>query len=201
MKKILIGTTNPSKIKKYQDYLSDFDIEWYTLKDLGIETIPEETGLTPKENAEIKARYYGQFFDSVICNDSGLYFLDFPLDAPIQPGLYIRRVEGKELSDEEMIAYYSQLAHQHGGKILASYIQGVAVYEQGELSSFVEYDEFNRYYAFYLNDHIVDTYTPGWPLDALYSSTGFFDEEETNLKKQDYDQRFRRFLVDSLKLK
>ena len=201
MKKILIGTTNPSKIKKYQDYLSDFDIEWYTLKDLGIETIPEETGLTPKENAEIKARYYGQFFDSVICNDSGLYFLDFPLDAPIQPGLYIRRVEGKELSDEEMIAYYSRLAHQHGGKILASYIQGVAVYEQGELSSFIEYDECNRYYAFYLNDHIVDTYTPGWPLDALYSSTGFFDEEETNLKKQDYDQRFRGFLIDSLKLK
>ena len=65
MKKILIGTTNPSKIKKYQDYLSDFDIEWYTLKDLKIETTPEETGQTPKENAEIKAHYYGQFFDSV----------------------------------------------------------------------------------------------------------------------------------------
>lgn len=59
MKKILIGTTNPSKTKKYQDYLSDFDIEWYTLKDLKIETTPEETGQTPKENAEIKARYYG----------------------------------------------------------------------------------------------------------------------------------------------
>ena len=201
MKKILIGTTNPSKIKKYQDYLSDFDIEWYTLKDLKIETTPEETGQTPKENAEIKARYYGQFFDSVICNDSGLYFLDFPLDDPVQPGLYIRRVHGKELSDEEMIDYYSQLACQHGGKILASYVQGVAVYEQGVISSFMEYDEFNRYYAFYLTDHIVDTYTPGWPLDSLHSSTDFFSEEETRLKKQEYDERFHQFLVRSLKLK
>lgn len=201
MKKILIGTTNPSKIKKYQDYLSDYEIEWYTLKDLHIDAIPEENGRSPKENAEIKAKYYGQFFDSVICNDSGLYFLDFPLDDPIQPGLYIRRVNGKELSDEEMIAYYSQLAHQHGGRILAWYVQGVAIYEAGKIYSFLEYDENSRYYAFYMNDHIVDQYTPGWPLDALCSPVGLFDEEVIQLKKKEYDERFREFLITHLKLK
>ena len=39
------------------------------LADLGITAEPEEMGHTPAENAAVKAAFYGQFADYVICND------------------------------------------------------------------------------------------------------------------------------------
>ena len=66
--KILIGTTNPSKIPRFEGFLTGCNVEFYTLGDLRIDSEPLESGKTPIENAEIKARYYGQFFDVVICS-------------------------------------------------------------------------------------------------------------------------------------
>lgn len=53
--KVLIGTTNPSKVGRFEELLSGNDIVFYTLNDLGIVSEPEERGKTPEENAEIKA--------------------------------------------------------------------------------------------------------------------------------------------------
>jgi len=61
MKKILIGTTNPSKVRKFQELLEGYDVEFMTLTDIGVTAEPSETGRSPRENAEIKARFYGQF--------------------------------------------------------------------------------------------------------------------------------------------
>ena len=72
--KVLIGTTNPSKVRRFEEFLDGFGVEFYTLKDLEIQDEPEEMGNTPEENAILKAKFYGQYFDYVICNDSGLYF-------------------------------------------------------------------------------------------------------------------------------
>lgn len=56
--KILIGTTNPAKIRRFADLLSDFDIEFLTLNDLGIELEPPENGNSRKPtNAIIKAKF------------------------------------------------------------------------------------------------------------------------------------------------
>ena len=57
--------------------------------------------------------------------DSGLYLEGVP--AELQPGPYVRRVKGRELSDEEFIAYYQQLAHQYGGRLKARFIHGLCV--------------------------------------------------------------------------
>ncbi len=84
--KVLLGTTNPSKVKRFEELLHGYDIEFCTLNDLGITQEPKETGKNPEENAIIKAKYYGSFFDLVICNDSGLYFDSLPLDDSRQPG-------------------------------------------------------------------------------------------------------------------
>ena len=54
---ILIGTTNPSKIPRFEGFLTGCDVDFYTLRDLGIESEPKESGKTPIENAEIKARF------------------------------------------------------------------------------------------------------------------------------------------------
>ena len=79
---VLVGTTNPSKVRRFQDLLHDYDVEFLTLKDKNIVQSPPETGSTPEENARIKARFYGNFFDVVLCNDSGLYFDALPLRSP-----------------------------------------------------------------------------------------------------------------------
>ena len=63
--KILIGTTNESKVNRFKELLSGHNCEFFTLKDLNITEEPEEKGQDPKENAIIKAKFYGSFFDKV----------------------------------------------------------------------------------------------------------------------------------------
>ena len=45
--RILLGTTNPSKVKRFSDLLKGYDVEFVTLKDLAITDEPEENGTTP----------------------------------------------------------------------------------------------------------------------------------------------------------
>ena len=136
---VLIGTTNPSKVEYFASLLQGCDITFYTLQDLHIRREPEERGRTPEENAILKARFYGKYFDRVICNDFGLYLDALPLQDPRQPGLHVRTpLNLPRLSDEEMIGYCAQLIHSLGGKVLAYYLNGTAVYHKGRITSFME---------------------------------------------------------------
>ena len=119
--KILYGTTNKAKIQVMKNAVASLDIELIGLGDIEGE-LPNiiENGKTPLENAEIKARaYYEAFHMPVFSCDSGLYFDE--LQENEQPGLHVRRVNGKELTDDEMIEYYGSLAMQYGGKITGRY--------------------------------------------------------------------------------
>lgn len=137
--KVLLGTTNPSKVKRFSDLLKGYDIEFVTLNDIEITEEPEEKGTSPEENAIIKAKFYGQYFDIVICNDVGLYFKELDLEDSRQPGLNIRTpMNMNRLSDEEMIAYYSKLIAKLGGRVTAYYLDGIAVYNHGVISSFMD---------------------------------------------------------------
>ena len=90
--------------KSFKSLLKGYDVEFVTLKDLAITDEPEENGTTPEENAIAKAKFYGQYFEVVICNDSGLYFEELALDDVRQPGLNVRTpMQMDRLSDEEMI--------------------------------------------------------------------------------------------------
>lgn len=210
--KVLIGTTNPSKIPRFEGFLTGCDVEFYTLNDLNITGEPEEVGRTPIENAEIKARYYGKFFDRVICNDSGLYFDCLPLDDSRQPGLNIRTPQGgARMTDEEAIQYYSSLVHELGGKVLAYYMDGIAVYNRGEVYTFMETGESNRASAFYM----VETPSPkrqkGWPLNSLSinrntndyfvdGGNNKYDPVREDIMIGSYRQRVIEFLKESLGL-
>lgn len=208
--KVLIGTTNPSKVKRFEELLDGNNIEFCTLKDLGIESEPEEKGVTPEENAIIKARFYGQFFDRVICNDSGLYFDDLPMEDDRQPGLDIRTPGGcGRLNDEEMIAYYSKLIGALGGKVLAYYLDGIAVYNHGKIYSYMENSEATKASAFYMVNQPSDHRHPGWPLDSisLNRNTGTYfvdkgdnkyDTEEENVMVGEYRKRLISFLEEAL---
>ncbi|MCD8126796.1 MAG: non-canonical purine NTP pyrophosphatase [Clostridiales bacterium] len=113
---ILIGTTNPSKVKRFASLLNGYDVALHTLQELCITEEPEETGSTPEENALQKAAFYGRFSDYVICNDAGLYFDGLPMRDPRQPGLHVRSPQGARLDDEEMITYYSSLIRSLGAR-------------------------------------------------------------------------------------
>ncbi len=165
--KVLIGTTNPAKIRRFEDLLDGCGLDFCTLKDLGVTEEPEETGTTPEENAILKARFYSRFHQPVICNDSGLYLAAWPLDDARQPGLNVRSPEGRRLNDDEMLAHYAALAHALGGRALAFYLDAIAVCRDGQMHSFMEDGAALRPNAFYLTDVPSPLRHPGWPLDSI----------------------------------
>ncbi len=119
--KILYGTTNQGKLDLMRRAVKPLGIEIIGLSDLGA-ALPEidECGSSPLENAEIKARaYFKAFGMPVFSCDSGLYFEG--LEDEEQPGIHVRRIGGRELSDEKMTEYYSDLAARHGGNLIGQY--------------------------------------------------------------------------------
>ena len=102
--KLFYGTGNQSKLRNMRAILAGMPIELVTPADLGIR-LPavEETGATPLENAALKAEAYHAVSGLPSFSlDSGLYLEGVP--AELQPGPYVRRVKGRELSDEEFEA-------------------------------------------------------------------------------------------------
>ena len=209
--KVLLGTTNPSKVRRFTELMDGYGIEFYTLGDLGIDAEPDECGKTPEENAVIKARYYGQYFDKVICNDSGLYFDSLPLDDPRQPGLHIKTPKGLKLDDEGMLEYYASLVSSLGGKVLAYYLDGIAVNCGGVISSYMEISDTTKASAFYMVDKPSLARHPGWPLDSISVNriTGRyftdkehnkFDTTDENVMLVEYRKRIRAFMAEALGL-
>lgn len=119
--KILYGTTNAAKLQTMVNAVKELGIELISLDDMeGKLPSIKEDGKSPLENAEIKAKaYYEAFHMPVFSCDSGLYFDE--LKEEEQPGIYVRRINGRELTDEEMLQYYASLAKKYGGKITGRY--------------------------------------------------------------------------------
>lgn len=114
--KLLYGTGNPAKLDAMRHRLAGLGIELIGLKDLNCAELPEivEDGKTPLENARKKAEaYFNALHMPVFSCDSGLYFDNVAEDD--QPGVHVRTVNGKYLSDEEMTAHYAALAEKYGG--------------------------------------------------------------------------------------
>lgn len=164
--KILYGTTNKGKLQAMKTAVESLDIELIGLGDIESE-LPsiKEDGKTPLENAERKARaYYEAFHMPVFSCDSGLYFDE--LEDHEQPGLFIRRVKGKELSDDEMIQYYSELARKHGGRITGRYRNAI-YFILDEDSHYFSMDMSIATEPFVLVSEPHPKRVEGFPLDAL----------------------------------
>ena len=164
MRTILVGTSNPSKVRFFQQFIEQEDVTLVTPKELGIGESPEENGNTPVENAVLKAEFYAQYMPCVICADSGLYFDELPLDDPRQPGLHIRTPGGcARLNDGQMIEHYAKLSRTLGGRALAYYLDGAAVFACGEVFGFQATREEAKSWAFYLTDTPCVWRREGWP--------------------------------------
>lgn len=179
---ILFATTNPAKIKSYKEKLEEHGIKVLTLKDLGLNIDVEETGKTAIENASIKAKTYGKIAKKITIGiDTNLFFENVPENK--QPGTHVRRVNGRTLTDEEMIEYYKNLAKEYGGKLIARWVNGVAIYNGKETKT----------YSFAKNKfYLVDTESkkrhPGYPLDSI-SIIPEFNKYLTDLTEREMEIR------------
>ena len=81
-----------------------------------------------------------------------------------QPGMFVRRVNGRRLNDDEMLDYYSNLAHEYGegGKLTCRWIYGIAVINNGSLSTYTWSKE-----DFYIVDCPSNKINPGYPLNTI----------------------------------
>lgn len=182
MKKVLFATGNESKAKRFKDGLLRNGIEIITIKDIDEDIEVSEDGKDAIENALIKARAYAKVLDiPVFAMDDSLYIDNIPDDK--QPGLYVRRVNGKRLSDEEMLTYYSNLAHEYGvdGKLTCRWVYGIAVINNG-----VEFTYTWSKDDFYIVDKPSDKIDPGYPLNTI-SINKKLNKYFTDMTKEDYD--------------
>ena len=163
MKKVLFATGNQTKAKRFSKGLLEKGIEVITLKDINKEIEIEENGKNAIENALIKAKAYSKITDMpVFAMDDNLYLENVPEEK--QPGMYVRRVNGKRLSDEEMIEYYINIVKKYGinGKLTCRWVYGMAVINNGKEHTYTWNKE-----DFYMVDTPSNKINPGYPLNTI----------------------------------
>ena len=115
--------------------------------------------------------------------DDTLYLENVPEDK--QPGLFVRRVNGKTLNDEEMIEHYLNLVKEYGidGKLNSKWIYGLAVIdENGEESTYTWYKD-----DFYMVDTKSSVINPGYPLNSISKYKGI-DKYFTEVSEEEKEK-------------
>ena len=199
MKKILFATENESKAKRFEKGLLKNDIEIITINNLTEKVNIEENGKSAIENAIIKAKAYANVCAyPVLAMDDNLYIEGIPENK--QPGMYVRRVNGKRLNDEEMIEYYSKLAKTYGknGKLTCKWVYGMAVISNGNLSTYTWSKE-----DFYIVDKPSKKINPGYPLNTISINkklNKYFTDitEEDKKQIQEDESNVIKFICESL---
>lgn len=199
--KLLFGTGNPAKLEVVKRRLEPLGIELIGLKDLDKE-IPNvvENGATPLENAEKKAKaYYKAFHMPVFSCDSGLYIDNIP-DSE-QPGVHVRTVNGKYLTDDEMLEHYIKMAVKYGD-LVARYRNAICLY----LGKDMIYSAMDKDME---SEPFIITSTPhsnirkeGFPIDSISIDikTGkyYYDLTEEELDQVAVEDGFIRFFQEIL---
>mgnify|MGYP006067313407 FL=1 len=197
--KVLFATTNPAKVEKYKDRLEKTGIELITIKDLDLNLHVEESGKNALENAYIKAKtYYDATKIITIGMDNNLFIDELPEEKQI--GTHVRRINGKELNDDEMIDYYTNLVKEYGGKLTAKWVYGMVIFNGKEKKEFT-WSKSN----FYFVDKPSDKRNPGYPLDSIsiipeYNKylVELTDEEKKEYNEKTNDGQVIDFIVNSI---
>lgn len=198
---LLYGTGNPAKLNDMRKALSSLDLEIVGLRDMekAAPDVPEN-GNDPLENACEKAMAYYRFYKiPVFSCDSGLYFDGVP-DVD-QPGINVRNIGGKRLSDSEMIVYYGLKARQYG-KLKARYKNAICLV-MSESEIYKSMDESLWGKPFYIVGYPHEKRVEGFPIDSLSvdieSGKYFYDLPATEDNR--FDEGFCGFFKNALKEK
>lgn len=197
--KVLFATTNQAKVKKYRKALEEKGIEIVTINDLNFKLDIDENGKNAIENAYIKAKtYYDKTKIPTIGMDNCLFIEELPEEK--QPSTHVRRVNGKELTDEEMIEYYTNLVKEYGGRLTAKWVYGMVIYN-GEEAKEYSWSKSN----FYLVDKPCKKITVGYPLDSIsvtLESNQYWaeltEQEKKNSKEEFNTDDVIEFIVNNI---
>ena len=200
MKEILFATGNESKVNRFKEKLLERGILLKSLKDININLEVEENGKTAIENAEIKAKaYYNVTKITTMAMDDTMYIDDIPEDK--QPGVFVRRVNGERLNDEEMIEYYINLVKMYGkdGKLNTKWIPGMAIIKDGKMSTYTDMTS-----EYYLVDTPAKDMIEGYPLSSILVNRKvnkydiYLSEEDKKIGQAD-DSGFIDFIEKTIK--
>ena len=137
MKEILFATGNTAKVDRFYEKLLKNGILLKSLKDININIDIEENGKNAIENAMRKAKaYYDATKITTMAMDDTMYIDGIPEEK--QPGVFVRRVNGKRLNDKEMIDYYTNLVKTYGkdGKLNTKWILGMVIIKDDKISTY-----------------------------------------------------------------
>lgn len=193
--KVLIATTNLGKVQIYKQAFDELGLEVCCLRDLDINIDVEENGNSVVENAVIKAQAYHKITGMpVLANDSGLVIDRFSKED--QPGLLVRRYNGRELTDEEMLQVYIDKLNEVGGESEGHYDVGLAIIDQNG-------DLYTR--TFKPKRHFINkpskTLIKGIPLSSLCFDevSGKYMSEMTPKERNDYEGAEFQGQIDFIK--
>lgn len=131
MKRLLVATTNPGKLREIRALMSDAPVELLGLSDLPPIDGPEETGATFEENARLKAVYYAARSGLwTVAEDSGLV-----IDAlGGEPGVLSARFLRPDASYTERFAELFRRLDAHPERPrTARFVAAVASVDRGEV--------------------------------------------------------------------
>ena len=199
MKELLFATENASKVSRFYDKLLENKILLKSLKDIDTSIDINESGNTAIENAIIKAKTcYDATQMTTMAMDDTMFIDGIPEEK--QPGVYVRRVNGKRLNDKEMLDYYTNLVKQYGkdGKLNTKWISGIVIVKDGKI--FTHKEVTSEYY-------LVDTPTPeikdGYPLSSIMINKKlnkydiYLTEEDKKMGRAD-DKATMDFILNTL---
>ena len=197
--KVLFATTNLAKVRKYKEKLKENSIELITINDLDFKLDIDENGKNAIENAYIKAKtYYDVVKIPTIGMDNCLFIEELPEEK--QPGTHVRRINGKELKDDEMIEYYTNLVKQYGGKLTAKWVYGMVICNGKETKEYTWSKG-----DFYLVSKPCKERNPGYPLDSISvmpENNKYWleltDEEKAKSKEEDNKDKVVEFIINNI---
>ena len=189
MKKLLLGTTNKSKIITVKSASEGLEFEFLNLKDFGIENYDvEETGKSEKENAVIKAvEYYRISKTPVLSIDTGLYLEG--LSEEKQPGVFVRRMVSEKSTDREMTDYYKKMIKSLGGSVIGKW-KIAYCFVKSENEKLIYEVETSRTFV----EKESKIYTEGYPLASIQidNELNKYVSEITNKEKRDLDNSYSK---------
>ena len=129
MKRLLLATSNPGKVREIRGILADAPVDLVSLERFPDIVEPEETGTTFAENARLKAIYYSQATGlPAVADDSGLV-----IDAlGGEPGVHSARWQGDHYPTKFAVIY-RRLKDQGLDTSPARFIAHIAVADAGEV--------------------------------------------------------------------
>lgn len=109
MKKLLVATKNPGKLKEISNFLSDLPLQIISLSDLNIQKGFEENGKTYRENSRKKALFYAKKSGlPTIADDGGIEIAALGG----APGVKSKRWLGKNSTEQDIINHMVKVAKE-----------------------------------------------------------------------------------------